>query len=379
MKTLIAIILGLVACFVVAILAVQADRQWFRRDGTFSFFAEQNHQVIPARLEPTPGSLAVPFDFREPAARLMPSVVSVDRMTPVRPGMEEDLVARGTGSGVILNSEGHILTNAHVVDGAASVQVRLADRRSFEAKVIGSDRRSDLAVLKIEAPNLVPAELGDSAKVQVGEWVMAVGNPLGYDNTVSVGVVSSLDRVVSAGIAPMLVGGIQTDAAINQGNSGGALANAAGQVIGINSMIASTTGGSIGIGFAIPINRAREVVDQIIRTGRVTYAGLGISPHPGTQLLALPSARRQMAREYGAEPPSTGVLVGQMDPQGAAAQAGIRPLDIILEIDGKALERPEALYMAFLTNRPGDRLQVRYWSRGQTRTVNVVLQELVDR
>ena len=180
----------------------------------------------------------------------------------------------GQGSGVILSKNGIIVTNNHVVEVpndpehaiVEQVKVRLQDKRVFTAKVVGRDRRADLAVLKIEATDLQPIEVGDSSKLEIGQWVVAVGNPLGFDNTVSVGVVSSLGR--SLGLEnSFLLDGIQTDAAINPGNSGGALTDAAGQLVGINAAIASGNGGSVDIGFAIPVNTVRRVVDQILKFG----------------------------------------------------------------------------------------------------------------
>ena len=232
-----------------------------------------------------PSNTGAPADFREAAKKVTPSVVSVDQYNHVQTwfGDEGQLRETGQGSGVVLSRNGIIVTNNHVVEVAndpdhsivEQVKVRLQDKRSFTAKVVGRDRRADLAVLKIDANDLQPIEIGDSSKLEIGQWVVAVGNPLGFANTLSVGVVSSLGRTLGLENS-LLIDGIQTDAAINPGNSGGALTDAAGQLVGINSAIASGNGGSVGIGFAIPVNTVRRVVDQILKFGYAKYGDLGI-------------------------------------------------------------------------------------------------------
>ena len=215
----------------------------------------------------SPEVAGAPFDFSAAAKKASPSVVSVDQYRDVPRGLFSDEVTTrktGTGSGVIISDSGYIVTNNHVVSGAKQVRVRLDDGRAYDAKVLGTDSRSDLAVIKVDAKNLHAIEIGSSKDVQVGQWVLAVGNPLGFDDTVSVGVVSSLRRNLAVGDQGM-VDAIQTDAAINAGNSGGALCNSQGQLIGINAAIASTNGGSIGIGFAIPVDRVKTVVDDIVK------------------------------------------------------------------------------------------------------------------
>jgi S1-C subfamily serine protease len=279
-------VLTLAACFMGVFGALQADK-WLsahnKPDDIFVQSSPNYGKVKQINADPLP---APAFDFKDAAKRAMPSVVSVDRFDKTRGFMDSQAVERetGTGSGVIVSADGIIVTNNHVVAGRMTrngtevlprVQVRLYDGQKVEAKVLGTDVRSDLAVLKIEAKNLQPIELGSSSSLEVGEWVMAVGNPLGFDNTVSVGVVSSKKRNLPVGDQG-LVEGIQTDAAINPGNSGGALCNAQGQLIGINSAIASGTGESVGIGFAIPIDRAKKVVNDIVKYGHAKYPVLGI-------------------------------------------------------------------------------------------------------
>jgi serine protease Do len=307
--------------------------------------------------------------------RVLPSVASVDRLEQYYDFWQEGvgIAQTGTGSGVVISAQGHVLTNHHVVAGAHSVQVRLADGRTLAARIIGTDPRSDLAVLKVEASDLVPAELGDSSKLEIGEWVLAIGNPLGYENTVSVGVVSSLNRTIEEQGSGLLVDAVQTDAAINSGNSGGALANAAGQVVGINSAIVTPTGGSVGLGFAIPINRAKRVVADILKDGRVQYGDLGATFYRRPDLLLLTSARQQLREATGAEPPQSGIVVRSTLPESAAKSAGLRPLDVIVEVDGKKVERALDLQKALFDKRVGDRVQLRYWTRGQLKSATVTL------
>jgi serine protease Do len=318
-----------------------------------------------------------PADFRAPVAKISPSVVSVDRYDQVNDffGESRGVQQTGTGSGVIISNDGYILTNNHVVENADRVQVRLTDDRALSAKVIGTDPRSDLAVLKVEAKNLAPATLGDSSKLQVGEWVIAIGNPLGYDNTVSVGVVSNLNRTLQTGRNTLLVDGIQTDAAINKGNSGGALANIRGELVGINSAIISNTGGSIGLGFAIPVNQAKRVANEIIKFGRVRYGTLGVALIDRPGLLDMDFAREQIQDYTGATPPRQGVVVRGVERASAAAQLGLQQIDILLKIDGQPLNLPIDLTKALMNKRPGDKVRLTYWSKGQTKTVEVELKE----
>lgn len=338
---------------------------------------------LPAAFEPAPLPAGA-VDFRAAAKRVMPSVVSVDRFARQRDmftGEAQD-VETGTGSGVIISNTGLIVTNNHVVSqggmrgaGNGKVRVRLQDKRTFEAKVLGTDERSDIAVLKIEASNLQPIELGQSGRLEVGQWVMAVGNPLGFDNTLSVGVISSLKRNLPVGVQG-LVDGIQTDAAINPGNSGGALCDSQGRLIGINTAIASNTGTSVGIGFAVPIDRVNRVVQDIVKFGYAKYAGLGVSYNPRwVGLLADPYFRSQVGEYHQTEAvPDHGIVLDTVS--GALKSAGAKRYDILLEIEGEKIESTFDMNKALLTRKPGDKVKVKFWSKGKTQEANVALVEI---
>jgi S1-C subfamily serine protease len=370
-------VLGILAALVVGVLAALQIDRWLNRPRVTMTTA--NGQPTPV-LTPVAFEQGRPIDFREAARRLIPAVVSVDTSREAWNLRTDEilLVPQGSGSGVIIDREGYILTNNHVVEGAAQVQVRLNDQRTFEAQVVGTDPRSDLAVLRIQAPNLTAAQLGTSGDLEIGEWVIAVGNPLGYANTVSVGVVSSLKRTLPAERGAILIDAIQTDAAINSGNSGGALANALGHVVGINTAIITTDrgGGNIGIGFAIPVDRAKRVVQDIIRDGRVRYGSAGIDIFPSPNLLQNPDARRSIQEVAGAAPPNEGLIVRGVSPGGPAAQAGIRQFDVLVQADGVPLRDLFDLIKLMADKRAGDTLNLQVWSRGQTRNVQVRLQEM---
>ncbi len=276
------------------------------------------------------------------------------------------------GSGFIVSRDGYILTNDHVVDGSDQVTVRLLDRREFKAKVIGTDPNTDLAVVKIDADNLTPAPLGDSDGARVGEWVLAVGNPLGENLTFTVtsGIISAKGRTLALPNASdrSIQDFIQTDAAINPGNSGGPLVSVRGQVIGVNSAIASQTGFYSGYGFAIPINLARNVMDQIIQHGRVERAALGVtvrnaSPNDAAYV-GLPDIRGVVVEDYGSE-------------DSPAKKAGLEPGDIIVSIDGKPVEYVGQLQQQIAFRRPGEAAKVEVARKGGVRkTFEVRLQAL---
>ena len=235
-------------------------------------------------------------------------------------------IERGEGSGFIITTDGYVLTNAHVVDDSSKVQVKLSDRREFDAKVVGKDLRSDVAVLKIDARNLPIVKFGDSSKLQPGQWVAAIGAPFGFENSVTVGVVSATSR--SVGSENSIVPFIQTDVAVNPGNSGGPLFDLAGEVIGINSMIYSGNGGYQGISFAIPIDAALDVEKQLLATGHVTRGRIGV---------AVQEVNASLAHSFGLDRPR-GALISAVDDKGPAAAAGLRAGDIIVAVDRRPIE-----------------------------------------
>jgi serine protease Do len=379
----------IVACFIGVLAALQIDHFLAGRAAGLSngdVVLGSTARILPTAFEQEVGSV----DFRAAAKRVIPSVVSVNQYRRLTTNMWGDaqqdpqgqLTETGSGSGVIVSDQGYIVTNNHVVADPQSgsvvdqVRVTLEDKRTFIAKVVGNDPRSDLAVLKIDALNLSPIALGDSSKIDVGQWVLAVGNPLGFTNTVSVGVVSSLNRSLSIQGHP-LINGIQTDAAINPGNSGGALTDSSGRLIGINSAIASTTRASIGIGFAIPVNRVKEIVQDIIKIGHARYAGLGIVLDPRDGILADPQARAELAQLTGADnPPTKGVLVRRVGPGSVGEKIGMREWDVVMAIDNRDIEDSLVLNQVLGDKKPGDKATVKFWSRGKIRSEEVTLQEV---
>ena len=294
------------------------------------------------------------------------AVVNV-RVIQVPAGLPDGGMAlRGQGSGFIVSSDGIILTNAHVVDGAAAVNVQLADRREFRAKVIGADSKSDVAVLKIDAKNLPAVKLGDPRALRAGEWVAAIGAPFGFENTVTAGIVSAKGRSLpDESYVPF----IQTDVAVNPGNSGGPLFNLAGEVVGINSQILSQTGGYQGLSFAIPIDIAVDVKDQIIARGHVTRGFLGVTAQ---------AVNAQLADSFGLKKPA-GALVSSVVPGSPAAKAGLQPGDVILALNGGAVEDPSALPPRVAGLKPGTRAQLDVWRRGSAERLTVPVGELKEK
>ncbi len=270
----------------------------------------------------------------------------------------------GLGSGVIVTSNGYILTNNHVVDHSTEVKVTLHDGREFTAKVIGRDPKSDIAVVKIDANNLPVAHMADSAKVQVGDVVLAIGNPFGVGQTVTMGIVSAKDRG-NMGIEDY-EDFIQTDAAINPGNSGGPLVDTEGRVIGINTAILSRSGGNQGIGFAIPSDLARHVMDSLIKYGHVTRGYLG---------LMIQNVTPALAQEFKLKEP-TGALVGQVEPKGPAAKAGFKDGDVVLDYNHRKITDSESLRFRVAETAPGSTVPVEIWRNGSTRTLEVKIGKL---
>ncbi len=271
----------------------------------------------------------------------------------------------GEGSGFIVSSDGYILTNAHVVDDADEVTVKLTDRREFIAEIVGLDKPTDVAVLKIDAKDLPSVRIGDPAKLRPGEWVLAIGSPFGFDNTATAGIVSATARGLPGGDSNY-VNFIQTDVAVNPGNSGGPLFNLAGEVVGINSQIYSRSGGYMGISFAIPIDVAVDVRDQIIAEGRVSRGKIGVS---------IQQVDAALAESFGLDRPR-GALVGLVEPDGPADQAGLRQGDIILGVNGRLIERSEELPTVIGTIRPGSSAKLEIWRDRKSRQISVKVAEL---
>ncbi|WP_284078520.1 DegQ family serine endoprotease [Herbaspirillum aquaticum] len=275
-------------------------------------------------------------------------------------GQQEE-VPRGVGSGFIISADGFIMTNAHVVDGASEVYVTLTDKREFKAKIVGSDTRTDVAVLKIDGSNLPRLNMGDSDKIRVGEWVLAIGSPFGLENTVTAGIVSAKARD-TGDYLPL----IQTDVAVNPGNSGGPLINLKGEVVGINSQIYSRSGGFMGISFAVPIDEALRVADQLKASGRVTRGRIGVQIGEVTKDVA---ESLGLARAQGA-------LVQRVEAGGPADKAGLEAGDIILKYNGAAIERPSDLPRMVGSTKPGAKATVNIWRKGSARDVSVTVVEL---
>jgi serine protease Do len=269
-------------------------------------------------------------------------------------------VMHAQGSGFLVSSDGIVLTNAHVVDGAKEVTVKLSNHREYKAKVLGADRSSDIAVLKIDAHDLPAVQLGDSNQLSVGDYVLAIGQPFGLEETATAGIVSAKGRSLPGdGYVPF----IQTDAAVNPGNSGGPLFDANGNVVGINSQIYSNSGGYQGVSFAIPINLALQVKDQIVKTGKVTHARLGVE---------VQTLDQSLADSFKMKAPD-GALVAKIEPDSAAAQAGLKVGDVILEFNGNPIVDAGQLSARVGAAAPGDKASLKIWREGKATTLNVTI------
>jgi serine protease Do len=281
------------------------------------------------------------------------------RGTP-RQGPEEEQ-QRGVGSGFIFTTDGYVMTNAHVVDGADDVYVTLTDKREFKARLIGADKRTDVAVVKIEATGLPSVKIGDVSRLKVGEWVMAIGSPFGLENTVTAGIVSAKARDTGE-----FVPFIQTDVAINPGNSGGPLINLRGEVVGINSQILSRSGGFMGISFAIPMDEATRVADQLRASGRVVRGRIGVQ---------IGEVTKEVAESLGLGK-AAGALVRSVESGGPAEKAGVEPGDIITRFEGKPVDKSTDLQRIVGGTKPGTKAGLQVYRRGSSRDLSVTVAEL---
>jgi len=290
--------------------------------------------------------------------------VPIPNQTPPRHGTplpQEGEQTRGVGSGFILNADGYVMTNAHVVDGADDVIITLTDRREFKAKIVGVDKRTDVALVKIDASGLPFVRIGDVARLKVGEWVIAIGSPFGLDNTVTAGIVSAKARD-TGDFLPF----IQTDVAINPGNSGGPLINMRGEVVGINSQIYSRSGGFMGISFAIPIDEASRVADQLRINGRVIRGRIGVQ---------IDQVTKDVAESIGLGKPA-GAVVRSVEAGAPAEKAGVEPGDIITKFDGHLIDKAGDLPRLVGATKPGTKVAMQVFRRGGYKDMNVVVAEI---
>jgi serine protease Do len=301
------------------------------------------------------------LDFFRRFGLPIPNMPNAPHQAPRRSQPQDEDQPRGVGSGFILTSDGMIMTNAHVVDGADEVVVTLTDKREFKAKIIGADKRSDIAVVKIEATGLPAVKVGDVNRLKVGEWVMAIGSPFGLENTVTAGIVSAKQRD-TGDYLPF----IQTDVAINPGNSGGPLINMRGEVVGVNSQIYSRSGGSMGISFSIPMDEAVRVSEQLRATGRVTRGRIGVQ---------IDQVTKEVAESLGLGKPH-GALVRGVEVGAPAEKAGVEAGDIIVKFDGKPVEKSSDLPRMVGSTKPGTKSTVTVFRRGSTKELSVVIAEI---
>ncbi len=327
----------------------QRGQQQFEENDMYEFF----RRFMPPDAMPNPRS--------NPNT---PNTPNTPRRNPRQPNPNQEAPLRdlGKGSGFIISADGYVITNAHVVQRADEVTVSLTDKREFKAKVIGTDDRTDVAVLKIDTTGLPKLNIGDSDKVRVGEWVLAIGSPFGFENTVTAGIVSAKSRD-TGDFVPF----IQTDAAVNPGNSGGPLFNTKGEVIGINSQIFSGSGGYLGISFAIPMNTAMSVANQLIKTGKVNRGRVGVTMNPAP-------ITKDLAESLGL-PNTKGALIDEVTKDSPAEKAGILAQDFILKVNGKQIETYIDVTRAISNTPPGTKVVMSIWRKGGQKDITVTVGE----
>ena len=329
--------------------------------------------TIAKQYGPAVVNISVTGDAKVAAAPNMPQLDPNDpfydffkRFNGPMPQMPQgEMPTHGQGSGFIVDKDGVILTNAHVVDGAKEVDVKLTDKREFRAKVLGTDRQTDVAVLKIEAHDLPVVKLGDPREASVGDWVLAIGSPFGFENTVTAGIISAKGRALPD---ETYVPFIQTDVAVNPGNSGGPLFNMKGEVIGINSQIFSRTGGYQGLSFAIPIDVAAKVQDQLVQYGKVTRGRIGV---------VIQGVNQALADSFGLKEPA-GALVSQVEKGSPADKAGVQPGDVIAKVNGTAVKDSSELPSLIGDVKPGSSARLEIVRKGSTQDVEVTIGTMKD-
>jgi len=308
------------------------------------------------------GAQPFPFDENDPMYEFFRRFIPRQPGMPGFPGVPREFESRSLGSGFVISADGYILTNAHVVDSADEILVRLTDKREFKARVIGTDKRTDVALIKIEAGGLPTVRLGDPGVLKVGEWVVAIGSPFGFDNSVTAGIVSAKGRSLPQENVPF----IQTDVAVNPGNSGGPLFNMKGEVVGINSQIYSRSGGFMGISFAIPIDVAMEVQGQLRASGKVSRGRIGV---------VIQEVTKELAESFGLAR-AQGAVVNAVEKGGPADKGGVEPGDVILKFDGKPIASSGDLPRIVGGTRPGSKATMQVWRKGVTRDLVVVVAEI---
>lgn len=331
----------------------------------FTELAEKQGQAVVniSTTQVVRGRSGSPFPFDEDD----PMFEFFKRFVPRQPngGLPREFENKSLGSGFIISGDGYILTNAHVVDAADEITVRLTDKREFKAKVIGTDKRTDVALIKIDAGNLPTVNFGDPSQLKVGEWVVAIGSPFGFDNSVTAGIVSAKGRSLPQ---ESYVPFIQTDVAVNPGNSGGPLFNMKGEVVGINSQIYSRSGGYMGVSFAIPIDMAMEIQSQLRSHGKVSRGRLGV---------VIQEVTRELADSLGLGRPM-GAIVNAVEKGGPAEKAGLEPGDVILKFDGKTINSSSDLPRLVGSTKPGTKSTVQIWRKGASKDLGVTVGEVQE-